>query len=94
MDGPDNCVECAEDFVSKNGVCVATRLERNKPLENSRYATYFGLCLATCIIFRKNIFIASGIGLLVALYIGAAEYTVRGMTNTPSIFEKLPRLLI
>lgn len=40
------------------------------------YGTYFGLCLATCIIFRKNIYIASVIGVAVATYIGVAEYTV------------------
>lgn len=45
-----------------------------------RYFTYVGLCIATCIIFHNNIWIASVIGVLVASYIGLAEWSVR---NSP-----------
>lgn len=34
--------------------------------------------MATCIIFRNNIYIASVIGCIVATYIGIAEYTIGG----------------
>lgn len=62
----------------KDGVCQDSKIESfEKNLEMSRYATYAGLCLATCIIFRNNVFIASVIGLAVATYIGFAEYTVK-----------------
>ncbi|XP_074597281.1 cysteine rich with EGF like domains isoform X2 [Brevipalpus obovatus] len=93
-DGPDNCRKCAPSYKMNEGICVGGKMEREEHLEASRYATYVGLCIATCIIFRKNIFIASGIGLLVALYISAAEYTVRELTGVPSIFERLPKILV
>ena len=48
-----------------------------KQQENiARYATYFGLCIATCIIFQRNIYIASVIGLLVGIYISVSEYMI------------------
>lgn len=45
-------------------------------IEVARYATYLGLCIATCIIFRRSVYLASLIGLFVAIYIGLSEYTV------------------
>lgn len=42
----------------------------------ARYATYFGLCLATFIILRGNVYAASVIGLMVALYISVSEYLI------------------
>ncbi|RWS13297.1 cysteine-rich with EGF-like domain protein 2 [Dinothrombium tinctorium] len=84
-DGPDNCKKCAVGFVKKDNICVnAKNEERAKQMELSRYATYFGLCVSTCIIFRKNIYVASVIGLIVALYIAVAEYTVRGGSGSNS----------
>lgn len=48
-----------------------------KQQENvARYATYLGLCIATCIIFQRNIYIASVIGLLVGIYISVSEYMI------------------
>ena len=71
------CFKCAPDFINKNGVCIDLKIQNQEAnLEATRYATYLGLTFATCIIFRKNIYIASVIGILVALYIGVAEYTV------------------
>jgi len=35
-----------------------------------------GLCVATCIILQRNIYAASVIGLLVALYISISEYMI------------------
>lgn len=42
----------------------------------ARYATYLGLCVATFIIFKRNVYAASVIGVLVAVYIGFSEYTL------------------
>lgn len=71
------CLKCAPDFINKGGVCIDTKIrDQQANLETTRYATYLGLSFATCIIFRKNVYIASVIGILVALYIGIAEYTV------------------
>lgn len=77
-DGPDMCLQCGENYELKEGFCSSIKRNKEKEgLEISRYGTYVGLCLATCIIFGKNIYIASVIGLSVAVYIGVAEYTVR-----------------
>lgn len=51
-----------------------SNFERNFQINTTRYLTYFGLCVATCIIFQRNIVIASIIGLTVAVYITASEY--------------------
>lgn len=75
-DGPDSCLKCAKDHVIKDGACVHSN---PKPLfpayeaSPARYVTYLGLCLVTCIIFRHNIFVASAIGIAVAMYIMASE---------------------
>lgn len=42
----------------------------------ARYATYLGLCVATFIIFKRNVYTASVIGVFVAVYIGFSEYTL------------------
>lgn len=77
-DGPDMCKKCADGFSLNNGVCTSEKATKHEQtLEMSRYFTYGGLCLATCIIFRNNVYIASVIGLVVAAYIGVAEYTVK-----------------
>lgn len=40
----------------------------------TRYITYLGLCIATCLTFKSSTWIASIIGLAVALYITISEY--------------------
>ena len=71
------CLKCAEDFEMRNSICVSLKSKKDKQSgEISRYGTYLGLGLATCIIFRNNIYIASVIGVVVATYIGVAEYTI------------------
>ena len=73
------CLKCADDYVQEGKVCVSEKpIHQENQMEMSRYVTYFGLCMATCIIFRNNILIASIIGLIVATYIGIAEYTIGG----------------
>lgn len=49
----------------------------------ARYATYLGLCVATCIVFRNNIYIASVIGLVVAVYITVSEVTLKDDVFNP-----------
>ncbi|GFS51611.1 cysteine-rich with EGF-like domain protein 2-A [Trichonephila inaurata madagascariensis] len=76
-DGPDMCEKCAKGFTYQEPFCIETKTwQRSVHVEVARYATYIGLCIATCIILRRNFYIASLIGLLVGVYIGLSEYTV------------------
>lgn len=86
------CLQCAENYTLHNDVCVEQRT-RNRQIHVSmtRYGTYIGLCIATCIILRKNLYLASVIGLVVALYIGLAEYT---LTGTPSPLQTLQESIV
>lgn len=47
---------------------------RDTKVDIARYLTYFGLCVSTCIIFQKNMTIASIIGIAVGMYIALSEY--------------------
>lgn len=51
-----------------------TNEKRQSYVTFTRYLTYFGLCIATCVIFQSSTWIASLIGLAVALYITISEY--------------------
>ncbi|XP_030748515.1 cysteine-rich with EGF-like domain protein 2 [Sitophilus oryzae] len=74
-DGPDECLECASGFRKKGNICVSENDEdRKKYVTFSRYLTYFGLCLCTCIISNKNIYLAAIVGLCVGIYITLSEY--------------------
>ncbi|CAL1276430.1 unnamed protein product [Larinioides sclopetarius] len=76
-DGPDMCEKCAKGYTFQEPLCIETKTwQRSLHVEVARYATYLGLCIATFIIFRRSIFIASIIGVFVAVYIGLSEYTV------------------
>lgn len=81
-DGPDNCVECAEGHQrNKNNVCVTDKMAgRIFTIDNTRFFTYAGLVVATCIIFHKNWLVASLIGGLVAVYISVTEYYLANNT--------------
>jgi hypothetical protein len=46
-------------------------------LSLSRYITYFGLCVATFIIFQRSVFIAGIVGMLVAVYVSLSEFWLR-----------------
>lgn len=84
-DGPDFCLECAKGFIKEKGVCIEKAVQdRTLHAELARYSTYLGLSIATCIIFRRNILVASVIGVLVATYIGLSEYTL-GEWNRSSL---------
>ncbi|XP_015510300.1 cysteine-rich with EGF-like domain protein 2 [Neodiprion pinetum] len=76
-DGPDMCIKCIEGHRKKDNICVDSDLLGRKKTENiARYSTYFGLCLATCIILQRNVYAASLIGLLVGIYISVSEYMI------------------
>lgn len=48
----------------------------------TRYLTYIGLCVATCIILQRNLVIAAVVGLVVALYISVSEYMLSTRSDT------------
>lgn len=76
-DGPDMCKRCAKGFVLNDGMCVdAERESRQRHVYVTRYLTYLGLCVATCIIFNKNTVLAAIIGIVVAVYISTSEYVL------------------
>lgn len=79
-DGPDMCLACAPGYqLDSAGNCAATRKTILPPEANYyRYAIYAGLCLCTCIILNNSVYMASLVGLGVALYIGASEYVMSG----------------
>ncbi|XP_012265730.2 cysteine-rich with EGF-like domain protein 2 [Athalia rosae] len=76
-DGPDMCIKCVDGHRKKDNICVDSDLLGRKRKENiARYSTYFGMCLATCIILQRNVYAASVIGLLVGVYISVSEYMI------------------
>lgn len=92
-DGPDMCIKCGKGYKMENENCVALKKSILAPEANYyRYAIYLGLGLSTCIILSHNIFMASMIGLGVAIYIGCSEYIMlnhvldkEGKTHLPMI---------
>jgi hypothetical protein len=89
------CLSCADDYVKKGEFCVDSKArKKEESVDVSRYATYFGLCVATCVIFSNNIYIASVIGLIVALYIAIAEYTVENQSPLVSPIEQAFRSVL
>lgn len=93
-DGPDMCLKCADNYkLDQAGNCVALRKTILPPEANYyRYAIYVGLCVCTCIILHNSVYLASLIGLAVALYIGASEYVMSGQHNLPPEADNLARL--
>lgn len=76
-DGPDMCKKCAKGFVMKDKMCVDQSQENNRKwVYFTRYLTYLGLCVCTCIIFNKNTILAAVIGIVVAVYISTSEYVL------------------
>ncbi len=58
----------------------------------TRYLTYLGLCIATCVILQSSTWAASAVGLAVALYISVSEYWLH--TNpSPTANNNGPRPL-
>lgn len=50
----------------------------------TRFLTYFGLCVATCVIFQSSTHIAYIVGAAVAIYIAASEYWLNATSKSPS----------
>ncbi|CAH2014134.1 unnamed protein product [Acanthoscelides obtectus] len=75
-DGPDMCIDCATGYEKKDKMCVDSGEQRRQNFVwYSRYLTYLGLCISTCIILNKNIYIAAVIGMCVGVYITVSEQT-------------------
>lgn len=74
-DGPDMCLECADGYIMRNHICEDGRKQQSEHTLNiTRYITYLGLSVATCIVFQRNTYVAALIGLSVAAYISVSEY--------------------
>lgn len=58
---------------------------RESHVNMTRYLTYAGLCIATCIILQKNTLAASLVGLSVALYISLSEYFLSSSENNSDL---------
>lgn len=71
------CQKCATGYKLENGNCVASKKTLIPPeVDYYRYAIYFGLSLCSCIISYNNVYLASLVGLGVALYVGFSEYVM------------------
>ncbi|XP_044741782.1 cysteine-rich with EGF-like domain protein 2 [Chrysoperla carnea] len=82
-DGPDMCDKCASGYRMENNFCIEkSKVDRAQYVNLTRYLTYLGLCLATCIIFQRSMLFASIIGLAVGLYISVAEYMLANENHT------------
>lgn len=46
----------------------------------TRYITYLGLCIATCVIFQSSTWMAALVGIAVACYISLSEYWMSSAT--------------
>lgn len=56
--------------------------------------TYFGLCIATCIVLQSSTWLAALIGLFVAVYISISEYWLKSLPpNTTPAQPQLNDLL-
>ncbi|XP_068141622.1 cysteine-rich with EGF-like domain protein 2 isoform X1 [Drosophila tropicalis] len=74
-DGPDMCRKCASGYQLKDGKCQDLSAEQRDSYVNlTRFLTYFGMCVATCVIFQSSTNIAYIVGGAVAIYIAASEY--------------------
>lgn len=81
-DGPDMCLKCAKGYTLKDNMCVdEQQMGRDWHVNLTRYLTYAGLCVATCIVFQKNMVLAGIIGLSVGVYISVAEYYLNSPQN-------------
>ncbi|XP_039491441.1 cysteine-rich with EGF-like domain protein 2 isoform X1 [Drosophila santomea] len=78
-DGPDMCKKCADGYELRDGKCHDISAEqRSNYVSYTRMLTYFGMCVATCVIFQSSTHIAWGciVGAAVAGYIAVSEYWI------------------
>lgn len=91
-DGPDMCKACAKDYELRDGMCTDTSSEkRNQYVTFTRYLTYLGLCIATCIVLQSSTWLAALVGLAVAVYISVSEYWLN--TNPQGTPSPSPKIL-
>lgn len=90
-DAPDECLQCKDSYTRRGNMCIdSAEWWRSVHVQWGRHLTYLGLCVATFIIFKKSIFIASIVGVAVATYIGASEYIVASEDETNNGISFLP----
>lgn len=69
------CHTCAEGYILHDNICINTKAKSPRSNEDLyRYGVYLGLCVATYIIFQKNVILASIVGVVVAVYVSVSEY--------------------
>ncbi|KAF5303752.1 hypothetical protein FQA39_LY09825 [Lamprigera yunnana] len=86
-DGPDMCIKCTKGYVKVSNLCLDSKKEKIKMhVYLTRYLTYIGLCIATCVILHRNVMLAAIIGLCVAVYISVSEYILR-TPATPDMMD-------
>ncbi|XP_050077914.1 cysteine-rich with EGF-like domain protein 2 [Anopheles maculipalpis] len=91
-DGPDLCDKCAAGYELRDGMCTDTSNEkRNQYATFTRYLTYLGLCIATCIVLQNSTWLAALVGLAVAVYISVSEYWLNTAPQQPA--APSPRIL-
>lgn len=54
--------------------------KRSDYVTMTRYLTYLGLCIATCVIFQSSMWLAALVGIAVAVYISVSEYWLSSAT--------------
>lgn len=57
-----------------------TSEKRSNYVTVTRYITYLGLCIATCVIFQSSTWLAALVGIAVACYISLSEYWLSSAT--------------
>ncbi len=76
--GPTNCDSCSDGFYKDGDQCKDRRSdEKGKDflnVDNTRYFTYFGLCIVTMIVFQRSLSMAAALGVVVAAYVSLSEY--------------------
>ncbi|EAT34727.1 AAEL013062-PA [Aedes aegypti] len=94
-DGPDMCKKCTDGYELRDGMCTDVSSEkRNQYVAFTRYLTYLGLCIATCIVLQSSTWLAALVGLAVAVYISVSEYWLNTEPQgtpapSPKILEEL-----
>lgn len=55
--------------------------QRSDYVTMTRYLTYLGLCIATCVIFQSSTWMAALVGIAVAVYISVSEFWLSATTS-------------
>lgn len=85
-DAPNECKECKPEFTRHEDRCLdSNEWWRIMRANWGQYVTYFGLCVATLIVLKKSLILASILGVAVALYIGMSQYTLSSGTSPTTV---------